>query len=121
MYKIFKKLFNKIFLTEVLTGKQIPGDATFEFRLDKRRWETLEDQNFPAGPRDEYPSRFRVLARKRKWVRYVEVNEFYSDAAVRKNWLIRQLDLFEDYKTRKVRSPFVIPYQYKLFEESAAA
>jgi dihydrofolate reductase len=121
MYRMFNKLFNKIFLTEVLTRKQIPGDATFEFKLDGRQWDTLEDQNFPAGPRDEYPSRFRVLSRKRKWVRYVEVNEFYSDAVTRKNWVARQLDLFEDYKTQNPHKPLVVPYQYQLFKESVAA
>jgi dihydrofolate reductase len=121
MYKMFNRLFNKIFLTEVLTRTQIPGDATFEFRVDKRQWETLVDEDIPSGPRDEYPSRFRVLTRKRKCVRYVEVNEFYTDATARKGWLTRQLDLFEDYKAQNVRKPFVIPYQYKLFEESAAA
>ena len=64
MYKIFYRLFNKIFLTEVLTGKQIPGDATFGFRIDKRQWETFSDQHFPAGPQDQYPSRFRVSGAK---------------------------------------------------------
>ena len=121
MYRMFNKLFNKIFLTEVLTGKQIKGDATFDFKIDGRQWETLEDQNFSAGPRDEYPSRFRVMARKRKWVRYVEVNEFYSDAAARKGWVARQLDLFEDHKTQNPHKPFMIPYQYQLFEQPAAA
>lgn len=121
MYAIFNKLFNKIYLTEVLTGEQLPGDASFQFRIDKRRWVTLVDQHFPAGPFDEYPSRFRVLERKRKWVRYVEINEFYTDRVARKHWLARQLDLFEDYRVQNVHKPFVIPYQFKLFEEPAAA
>lgn len=121
MYGIFYKLFNKIYLTEVLTGKQIPGDATFGFRIDKRQWETFVDKDLPAGPHDQYPSRFRVLERKRKWVRYVEINEFYTDATARRSWLTRQLDLFEDYKAQNVHKPFVIPYQFKLFEEPLAA
>jgi len=121
MYSIFYRLFNKIYLTEVLTGKQLAGDASFRFRIDKRQWETFVDENFPAGPNDQYPSRYRVLERKRKWVRYVEINEFYSDSAARERWLSRQLDLFEDYKSQNIRKPFVIPYQYKLFEEKAAA
>lgn len=121
MYGIFNKLFNKIYLTEVLTGKELPGDARFQFRPDKRQWETFKDQNIPAGPQDQYPSRFRVLERKRKWVRYVEVNEFYTDSTARERWLTRQLDLFEDYKTKNLHKPFVIPYQYKLFEEPLAA
>lgn len=121
MYAIFNKLFNKIYLTEVLTGEEVPGDAKFDFPIDRRRWSTLLDQQFPAGPSDQYPSRFRVLERKRKWVRYVEINEFYTDSVARKHWLTRQLDLFEDYKAKDVHKPFVIPYQFKLFEEPLAA
>ena len=119
MYAIFNRLFNKIYLTEVLTGKKLSGDATFPFSIDKRRWATLVDQDFPAGLHDQFPSRFRILERKRKWVRYVEINEFYTDATAKQRWLHRQLDLFEDYKARNVHKPFVIPYQYKLFPAAA--
>jgi dihydrofolate reductase len=121
MYAIFNKLFNKIYLTEVLTGKQLAGDAIFRFSIDKRQWTTLKDQDLPAGPADEYPSRFRVLERRRKWVRYVEINEFYTDSQAREIWIARQLDLFEDYKTKNARKPFMIPHQFKLFEEPLAA
>jgi dihydrofolate reductase len=121
MYAIFNKLFNKIYLTEVLTGEELPGDAKFDFPIDGRRWSTLLDQQFAAGPNDQYPSRFRVLERKRKWVRYVEINEFYTHNVAREHWLTRQLDLFEDYKAKNVHKPFVIPYQFKLFEEPLAA
>lgn len=121
MYTMFNRLFNKIYLTEVLTGKELPGDAKFHFRVDKRQWETFVDQNIPAGPEDEYPSRFRVLERKRKWVRYVEINEFYTDNIARQRWITRQLDLFDDYKTQNEHKPFIIPYQYKLFEQPIAA
>jgi dihydrofolate reductase len=121
MYRMFNRLFNKIFLTEVLTGTRIPGDATFDFRIDRRQWETFSDEHFPSGPHDQYPSRFRVLGRKRKCVRYVEINEFYTDASAREGWLTRQLDLFEDYRAQNVHKPFVIPYQYKLFEQPIAA
>lgn len=121
MYAIFNKLFNKIYLTEVLTEKELPGDARFDFPIDRRRWSTLLDQEVTAGPNDQYPSRFRVLERKRKWVRYVEINEFYTDKIAREHWLTRQLDLFEDYRAKNARKPFVIPYQFKLFEEPLAA
>lgn len=121
MYDIFIKLFNKIYLTEVLTGKEIAGDAKFEFRVDKRQWETFVDENFPAGPHDQYPSRFRVFERKRKRVRYVEINEFYTDSVARQRWITRQLDLFEDYRVQNPHRPLIIPYQYKLFEQPIAA
>jgi dihydrofolate reductase len=120
MYLMFFKLFNKIYLTEVLTGKKIAGDATFPFRVDKRKWSTTLDDHYDAGPQDDYPSRFRILERRRKWIRYVEVNDFYTEKALQVGWLNRQLDLFEDYKLRKVHKPYVIPYQFKLFEEQAA-
>jgi dihydrofolate reductase len=121
MYDTFHKLFNKIYLTEVLTGKQLAGNATFPFRIDGRQWQTFADVKLPAGPHDQFPSRFRVLERKRKCVRYVEINEFYTDNIAREHWVSRQLDLFEDYKIRNERKPFIIPYQFKLFEEAAAA
>jgi dihydrofolate reductase len=121
MYRIFHKLFNKIYLTEVLTGKPLEGDATFDFSIDGRQWQTQQDANFPATSSDQYPSRFRILERKRKCVRYVEINEFYTDGRARQRWVARQLDLFEDYRGRNARKSFVIPYQFKLFEEPAAA
>ena len=121
MYNIFSRLFNKIYLTEVLTGKQISGNATFNLSMDERRWQTLVEKEFPAGPRDDYPSRFRVLERKRKCVRYVEVNEVHTASAARQGWLARQLDLFEDYRAKNAHKPFVIPYQFNFFEEPIAA
>jgi dihydrofolate reductase len=121
MYEMFYKLFNKVYLTEVLTGKQISGDAKFGFRIDKRQWETLVDERIPAGPDDEYPSRYRILDRKRKSIRYVVINEFYADSSARRQWITRQLDLFDDYKLRNEHKPFVLPYQYNLFPESVAA
>jgi dihydrofolate reductase len=121
MYTMFERLFNKIYLTEVLTGKELPGDAKFRFRIDKRQWETHLDEQIPAGPHDEYPSRFRVLERKRKFVRYVVINEFYTDGVARQRWIARQLDLFEDFRAKNEHKPFVIPYQYKLFEQPKAA
>lgn len=121
MYDIFYKLFNKIYLTEVLTTERLQGDATFPFKIDKRQWSSLVDQQFPPSQNDEFPSRYQVLERKRKSIRYVEVNEFFTDTTARQNWLSRQLDLFEDYREHNKRKPFIIPYQYKLFEQQEAA
>ena len=120
MFKMVGDLFNKVYLTEIITGKPIPGDAWFPYRFDGRKWRTLTDDQIPSGPHDQYPSRYRVLERKRRWVRYVEVNDFYTEKSLRDGWVNRQLDLFEDYKQRHKRAPFVIPYQYKMFEDEAA-
>lgn len=121
MYEMFLKLFNKIHLTEVLTVKPLEGTARFPLKIDGRKWNTISDLTLPAGPHDEYPSRYRVLERKRKTVRYVEVDEFFTGRSTKVEWLHRQLDLFEDYRTRRPKTPYLIPYQYKLFGEQAAA
>lgn len=121
MYSMFIKLFNKIHLTEVLTDKRLEGDATFPFRIDRRQWETIEDHEYPVTPHDEYRSRYRVLERKRKWVRYVEVDEYFTEYLAKMRWVDRQLDLFQDVWNEKKKRPIQIPYQYKLFETQEAA
>jgi dihydrofolate reductase len=121
MYAMFFRLFNKIHLTEVMTTARIEGDATFKFRVDGRRWSTKVDQRFPAGPHDDFPSRYRVLERKWKRIRYVEVDHFYTGHSTKVEWINRQLDLFRDYQAPPKSAPFIVPYQYKLFGEQAAA
>ena len=120
MYRIFGDLFNKIYLTEVLTGKDLhlqPDDAVFEYKIDNRKWKTIETQDIPLGPEDDYPSRFTVLERRTKYVRYVEVEDYYTETQSRDSWIQKQLDLFDS--ERDWRKPFKIPYQYQLFEEPA--
>jgi dihydrofolate reductase len=121
MYRVFGDLFNKIYLTEVMTGNALhreSSDALFEYKIDNRRWETTETQDVPAGPHDDYPSRFTVLERRTKTVRYVEVQDYYTELQSKKVWLQTQLDLFEDTTTGEQKKPFKVPYQYELaFEE----
>lgn len=121
MYDMFIKLFNKIHLTEVMTGKRLEGDAAFGFKIDRRRWDTEWDEIVPAGPNDEYPSRYRVLRRRTKRVRYVELDDFFTDHSIKTQWVSKQLDLFQDCRTHKVKVPYEIPYQYQLSFEKAAA
>jgi dihydrofolate reductase len=119
MYHMFLRLFNKIHLTEVMTRKRLAGDATFTFPIDRRRWDTVSEEIVPAGPHDEYPSRYRVLKRRTKRVRYIKLDEFFSEHLIKTQWVNKQLDLFEDIKRKKV--PYIVPYQFKLFEEKLAA
>lgn len=121
MYRMFLPLFNKIHLTEVMTRKRLEGDATFSFRIDHRRWDTVSEEIVPAGPHDQYPSRYRILKRRTKRVRYVELDEFFTEYSMKAQWVSRQLDLFQDYRTHKPKVPYEIPYQYQLaFEKKAA-
>jgi len=119
MYQVFGDLFNKIYLTEVLTGDAVhrePNDAIFEYRIDNRKWQTLESQHVRAGPRDDYPSKFTVLERKTKYVRYVEVRNYYTELESKRFWISQQLELFDRVKLANADKPFNVPYQYQLFE-----
>lgn len=120
MYRVFGDLFNKIYLTEVMTGNALhreKNDALFEYPIDHRKWEISETRDVPAGPHDDYPSRFSVLERRTKTVRYVEVEDYYTEVQTKKVWLQAQLDLFDDTTMRNQKAPLSVPYQYKLFAE----
>lgn len=120
MYKIFGDLFNKIYLTEVFTGDALTrevNDAIFDFKIDNRRWKTIETVNVPSGPNDDFPSRFSILERKTKTVRYIEVENYYTEVESKKKWVNEQLDLFKILNVTSPNKPLSVPYQYKLFED----
>jgi dihydrofolate reductase len=121
MYRLFGDLFNKIYLTEVVTGTDLKpesGDAVFDFKIDNRKWRTIERSEVPAGPKDDYPSLFTVLERRTKNVRYVEVEDYFTAMDTKRIWLEKQLDLFRDTKLQDPGKPLCVPYQYHLFEET---
>jgi dihydrofolate reductase len=120
MYRVFGDLFNKIYLTEVFTGdalKREPSDAIFDYPIDNRKWQTVETESIPRGLNDDFPSKFSILERKTKTVRYVEVKNYYTEVETRKRWLDEQLDLF--IKAADQSKPLNVPYQYKLFHDEA--
>lgn len=119
MYRVFGDLFNKIYLTEVLTGDRVsrePSDAVFDYLIDNRKWLTVESQDVPAGPNDDYPSKFTILERKAKYVRYVEVRDYYTELQSKKLWLSQQFQLFDEAKLASAGKPINVQYQYQLFE-----
>jgi len=120
MYRIFDDLFNKIYLTEVLTGDALsrkPDDAIFDYRIDNRQWRTIETQSLPRGEKDDFPSRFTVLERKTKYVRYIEVKQYLTEVDPKNKWIKAQLDSVDEFKTSNPRKPLRIPYQYRLFSD----
>jgi dihydrofolate reductase len=120
MYRLFGDLFNKIYVTDVITGDSLsrqPQDAIFDYEIDYRKWQTLESRDIPAGPHDDYPSKYSVLERKDKTVRYVEVEDYYSEVQSKRAWLRHQLELFEELKAASPRQPIKVEYQYELFED----
>ncbi|HEV7981980.1 MAG TPA: dihydrofolate reductase [Xanthobacteraceae bacterium] len=120
MYRIFRALFNKVYLTEVLTNDALrreADDAVFEYKFDSRRWKTIEKTDVPAGPNDDFPSTFAILERRAKYVRYLEVKNYYTEAESKKKWVQDQLDLFGT--TGTATKPLRIPDQYELFARGA--
>jgi dihydrofolate reductase len=88
LYSAFDDLFNKMHLTEVFTqSPSQPGDAVFSFKIDRRKWKTLEEIEVPAGPKDDLPSRYSVLERRTKSVRYVDLQDYYTDKQARDVWV----------------------------------
>jgi len=120
MYLIFKDLFNKIYLTEVLTGDKLrrePTDAVFDYKIDNRQWKTIETVSVPSGPKDDFASKFSVLERKTKCIRYIDVKDYYTEVETKKKWVKDQLDLFDYYKRKNPSKPLKVPYQYHLFDD----
>jgi dihydrofolate reductase len=120
MYRVFGDLFNKIYLTEVLTGDAIRrerDDAIFDYKIDNRKWQTVETSYVPAGPDDDFPSRYTVMERKMKNVRYIEIEDYYTEQQSKKIWLDHQLELFDEVRESNPRSPINVSYQYHLFED----
>jgi dihydrofolate reductase len=120
MYRIFEDLFNKVYLTEVITGKKlerIADDAIFDYKFDNRRWNTIEERRVSPGPKDDFPSTFTILERRMKRVRYIDVKDYYTEGETKQKWVKAQLDLFDDFKIKNPSVPLRVPYQYELFED----
>jgi dihydrofolate reductase len=120
MYQIFRDLLNKIYLTEVLTGDSIhpePNDAVFDYKIDNRKWKTLQTQSLPSSDVDDFPSRFIVLERKTKTIRYIEVKDYLTAAESKNKWVKEQLDFFDELNASHPTKPLSVPYQYQLFDE----
>jgi dihydrofolate reductase len=112
LYSLFEDLFNKVHLTEVFTNTPSePSDAKFSFKLDMRKWKVLEATKVPAGPHDDLPSEYSVLERKRKTVRYVDLQNYYTDREARDIWIKKNSELISQNQRKATRLP---PYQYRM-------
>jgi dihydrofolate reductase len=118
MFSMFKKFINRIHLTEVFDGRDYSGQnaAYFDLQFDHRQWKTIEEQDIPAGPHDDFPTRYSVLERRDKTVRYLELDHFYTDAEVKKSWLSEQVKFIR--ANPDPRQILVPPHQYTMFTEA---
>jgi dihydrofolate reductase len=113
MFEMFEDLFNRVYLTEVFSG-EIPGaDAFFKCKFDRRQWKTISQEEVPAGPHDQFPTRYTVLDRKFETVRYVEVEDYLTDDEAKQKWLSGQMAVIKNPEKRESAKN----YQYKMFSE----
>jgi dihydrofolate reductase len=119
IYELFAKLVNRIHLTEVLAPlPREAGDAYFDREFDRRKWKPLFEEAVAAGPNDDFPSRYTVLDRKTKTVRYVESEDYFTDGSIQKRWISEQYArIHESVAHGKVPKR---EHQLHMFEEPAA-
>lgn len=114
MYQLFSDLGNRVHLTEVFAPlPREAGDAHFDREFDRRKWNVLLEEEVPAGPHDDYPSRYTIYDRRTKTVRYIELKDYLTRD--NNDWISEQL--------KKIRNSIAhgkVPkreHQFHLFEE----
>jgi len=97
MYQLFSELGNRVHLTEVFAPlPREAGDAHFDRNFDRRKWKVLLEEDVPAGPNDDYPSRYTIYDRRTKRVRYVELKNYLTSGQDRERWISDQYDKIRD-------------------------
>ncbi len=116
MYQLFSDLGNRVHLTEVFAPlPREVGDAHFDREFDGRKWKISHQEDIPAGPHDDYASRYTIYDRRAKTVRYVELENYLTQGRDRKRWVAEQYD-----RIRNSIAHGAVPkreYQFHLFEE----
>jgi dihydrofolate reductase len=114
MFEMFKDLFNRIYLTEVIANDIKGADAFFDYKFDGRKWKTIHEEKIEAGPHDEFATNYCILERKYKKVRYVEVEDYLTDDESKKRWLSEKLVLAKSALKNPDKK---FQLQYKMFSE----
>lgn len=116
MFANFSKLGNRVHLTEIFAPMpREAGDSYFDQEFDGRKWRTLEELEVPAGPYDDYPSRYTLFDRKVKTIRYVELEDYLTSGQEQEQWISEQYK-----KIRNSVTHGVVPkhqHQFRMFEE----
>jgi dihydrofolate reductase len=112
IFEMFSDLFNKVYLTEVISDNVV-GDTTFDIEFKYPQWKALESRDLPAGPGDQYPSKFSVFAKRDKTTRYRTLPEYFTDAKQRQQWI--QQNLKEHLSQPRQSSPRAVIEQQLLF------
>jgi dihydrofolate reductase len=79
IFTVFERLIDKVYLTEV-HAPEIKGDAHFNFRFDRKRWEVVKRTETSKGELDQYDSTFIIYQRRKKSIRTRLPSEFLTPA-----------------------------------------
>jgi len=116
MYQLFSDLGNRVHLTEVFAPlPREAGDAYFDLEFDRRKWNVLVEEDVDAGPNDEYRSRYTLYERRTKTVRYVELENYFTQEEDGERWISAQ---YNKLRNSLVRGDMpAAEYQFQMFEE----
>jgi dihydrofolate reductase len=119
IFEMFQDLFNRVHMTEVFDDRRYEKErsAYFPYKFDQRKWHLVFEENIPAGPQDEFPSRFCVFERRDKTVRYVELDKYYTEADVKSQWISEKLKLVKAAPASVLEREIRDGEQYKMFVE----
>jgi dihydrofolate reductase len=62
VYKEFKQIFNKVYLTEVYAD--VKGDAYFDYDFATKDWLLIEEKKFDLSDKDQFPFAIKTFKRK---------------------------------------------------------
>jgi dihydrofolate reductase len=80
IYKVFKDLFNKVYLTEV-HAPDVWGDAFFDYKFDRRRWSMTNKEFHQRSFDDDHDFEFVTYERRRATVRQTALSVFLKQEA----------------------------------------
>jgi dihydrofolate reductase len=89
IFAMFSKLFDKVYLTEVLAD--VAGDARFDLEFKYPYWQKICEESVPLSDVDQYPSRFLVFKKRDKTTRFRIFPDFLTDANARREWVRQNL------------------------------
>ena len=118
IFNIYAHLFNRIYLTEVFAGPNLRGDTHWSYPVDHRKWRTVTEEEVPAGVKDDYPTRFKILDRRIKTVRYVDIDDYMTESQSTRRWIADQMNLIRNNERCSAPQTPSLQYHFE-FEERA--
>lgn len=86
MFDLFRKLVNRVYLTQV--SADVKGDAVFDMKFEPREWRTVEELSVLKSERtDDYNYLFSILSRRERKNRYAFVKDFLTELDSKKLWI----------------------------------